>query len=212
MRIAAVSDLHGFLVSTPPSELLLVGGDVCPLDDESVEYQRRWLEGTFTEWLLRRPAQAIVGIAGNHEFVAERDSELLRSLPWTYLQDEAATIDGLTIFGSPWSPTFGIWAFQAPDAALAQVWAQIPDHTNVVLVHGPPLGCGDRTIDGVNAGSATLRQRLEQLPQLKLTVFGHIHEGYGSGYLNGTSWLNASQVDENFDPVHEPHLIEIDYP
>src|SRR5712691_11592390 len=69
MRIAAVSDLHGFLVTTPPSELLLVGGDVCPLDDESVDYQRRWLEGTFTEWLLRRPAQTIVGIAGNHEFV-----------------------------------------------------------------------------------------------------------------------------------------------
>jgi Icc-related predicted phosphoesterase len=210
VRIAATSDLHGFLPDVPGCDLLLVAGDVCPLDDESVGYQRRWLDGPFREWLAGSAARRIVGIAGNHDFAAEEDPELLRSLPWTYLDNETAEIEGVTVFGSPLTPRFGVWAFQAPDPALEEVWARIPDETELVLVHGPPLGCGDLTVDGVRAGSPTLLRRLEDLPRLKLAVFGHIHEGFGAGRLGSARWLNVSQVDDIFEPVHPPQLLDLE--
>src|SRR5690348_4412774 len=100
--VAAISDLHGFLPETPPCDVLLIAGDVCPVDDHALRYQRDWLELSFAPWLETQPARAIVGIAGNHDFVAESDDELMRSLPWTYLRDETTEVAGLTIHGSPW--------------------------------------------------------------------------------------------------------------
>src|SRR4051812_1778145 len=111
VRLAAISDLHGYLPDTPPCDALLIAGDICPVDDHSLPYQREWLKTAFAPWLERQPATKIVGIAGNHDFIAEEDDDLMRGLPWTYLRDETTEAGGLTIHGSPWTVTFMQWAF-----------------------------------------------------------------------------------------------------
>ena len=47
MRVAAISDLHGYLPDTPPCDVLLIGGDVCPVYDHGLDFQRRWLQTEF---------------------------------------------------------------------------------------------------------------------------------------------------------------------
>ena len=201
-RVAATADLHGYLPEVPRSDVLLVAGDVCPVSDHRLDSQRRWLEGPFADWLERTDAGAIVGIAGNHDFVAEADPGLMRSLPWTYLCDESAEVGGLVVHGSPWTPTFREWAFMRDEAELERVWARIPDDADLVVTHGPPLGHGDLVVDGRHAGSASLARRLAELARLRLHVFGHIHESYGSRTRLGAAVLaNVSYVDFDYRPA-----------
>ena len=210
MRVAAISDLHGFLPEIPACDVLLVGGDVCPVEDHGPDFQRRWLEGPFSEWLGELRAGAVVGTAGNHDFVAEADPELMRSLPWTYLCDETAEVDGLRIHGVPWTPTFMEWAFMQDEADLAAVWAEIPRDVDVLLTHSPPLGYGDLAVHGVHCGSETLAARLPDLERLQLHAFGHIHEGGGSRDTLGRATLaNVSYVDFDYRPVQPAEVFEL---
>ena len=91
------------------------------------------------------------------------------------------------------------------DAELAAVWAAIPDDADVLVSHGPPLGLGDRVVDGRRAGSATLVGRLSALPRLRLHVFGHIHESGGTRERFGEATVaNVSHVDFHYRPALEP--------
>jgi Icc-related predicted phosphoesterase len=209
-RIAATADLHGSTPEIPPCDVLLIAGDVCPVTDHRPDFQRRWLEWVFAPWLERLGAETIVGIAGNHDFVAQADPELMRSLPWTYLQDKTSTVAGLTIHGSPWTPTFNEWAFMRDELELETIWTRIPDDVDVLMTHGPPFGHGDLVVDGRHAGSTTLLARLAQLASLRLHVFGHIHESGGShDRLGGATLANVSYVDFRYRPALQPVVFEL---
>jgi Icc-related predicted phosphoesterase len=210
LRAAAISDLHGFLPDVPPCDLLLIAGDVCPVEDHDLDFQRRWLAGPFSDWLDRLDAGEIVGIAGNHDFIAEADPGLMRSLPWTYLCDESIDVDGVRVHGSPWTPTFMAWAFMHDEEDLAAVWAGIPDEVDVLVTHGPPLGHGDLAVHGVHVGSGKLAERLAQLDRLRLHAFGHIHEAGGSrDTLDGATIANVSYVDFDYRPAHPAAVFEL---
>jgi hypothetical protein len=209
-RVVATADLHGYLPEVPPCDLLLVAGDACPINSHALDYQRRFLEGPFADWLGRVEAGAIVGIAGNHDFVAEAEPALMQSLPWTYLCDESTVVDGLKVHGSPWVPTFGRWAFMRDDSELEPVWARIPDDADVLITHGPPLDHGDLIVDGRRGGSATLARRLPELARLRLHAFGHIHESGGSLDRIGEARVaNVSHVDFDYRPALAPVVFEL---
>jgi Icc-related predicted phosphoesterase len=194
----------------PACDVLLIGGDVCPVQDHALEYQRAWLVGPYSDWLRGLEAGAIVGIAGNHDFVAESDPELMRSLPWTYLFDETTEAGGLRIHGSPWTVTFMEWAFMKDEADLVPVWAEIPDDVDVLVTHGPPYGYGDLAVHGLNVGSETLATRLSELERLRLHVFGHIHEAGGSRDTNGrTTIANVSYVDFDYRPAQPAAVFDL---
>ena len=60
LRVAAISDLHGDLIPAdefPPCDLLLIAGDVSPIDDHSPRAQQLWLETVFAPWLSQLPAR-----------------------------------------------------------------------------------------------------------------------------------------------------------
>lgn len=202
MKIAAVSDLHGVLPEVSKCDLLLIAGDIGPPTDW---YHRArqpavdWLEEKFGEWLRNVPATHIVGIAGNHDFLAEKNRTAFEKLPWTYLQDTSCECCGLKIHGSPWTPWFGNWAFMTKDEHLANTWDLILDDTDILVTHGPPFMCGDKCVDERHPGSKTLLHRTAKLDNLKLHVFGHIHEA--SGYSDGVR-MNVSLMDELYRPVN----------
>lgn len=192
MRIAAVADLHGNLPATPECDLLILAGDCIthPWDN-------------FERWLREQPAGDIVGIAGNHDFVAEDYPELMRKLPWIYLQDEEVILNGVTIYGSPWTPMFFDWAFMKEDPELEEIWARIPDDTDILVTHGPPWGMLDLTHRGANAGSMTLARRLGQIMARRngqpglIHIFGHIHEGAGMfrDEFSGAEFRNVAYIN-----------------
>lgn len=204
MKVALTADLHGFLPEIPDADLLLIAGDIGLGPREAGPAGL----SDVAAWLGNGVPERVVAIAGNHDF----DSTELSGLPWTYLHDSGTQIDGLNIWGCPWSPTFGPWAWMRPDADLARTWNEIPPETDVLIVHGPPAGVGDMTERGVRAGSRTQRNWLEygNHPNLKLLVCGHIHEGYGADEtVNGVRVINASHVDERYRPVNAPIVVEL---
>lgn len=223
MRVIATSDFHGTLPTIPECDLLLIGGDVCPVWDHKLQFQREWLDTTFRDWLKSVPAKNIVGIAGNHDFYAQdrKGDTLLRSLPWTYLKNETVEVAGLKIFGSPYSNKFGSWAFMKKDLDLAAIWDTIPRDVDIILVHGPPWGFGDEVIgfsatkrgmvEPEHVGSTSLANQLfyDVWDNLKLVVFGHIHEGYGEYGMKNIKMLNVSLMDDLYKPVNPPMEVQL---
>ena len=163
VRVVAVADLHGQLPPIPPCDLLLVAGDICPLDDHSSAYQRAFLEGPFADWLERvtggRDRRASPATTTSSRRATRRCSHACRGRT---SPTALPTLGGLRIWGTPWAVTYGDWAFMEPDADLAVRFSAIPDGLDVLLAHGPPLGIRDRAVRGADAGSAALRDAIER--------------------------------------------------
>jgi predicted phosphodiesterase len=213
MKIVALSDTHGQLpLRIPECDLLLLAGDLTPVTNHGLDFQRRWLDGEFRSWLKRLPARKIVGIAGNHDVIFEHAPEAVPGdLPWTYLQDTGLTWEGLSIWGTPWQPWFWDWAFNGNPDRLRRQWALIPARTDILIVHGPPHGYGDGVpeSDGVRrCGCPHLLERIKEV-QPRLAVFGHIHEGRGDWQIGPTRLANVTLVDQNYRAVYEPYISEM---
>lgn len=210
LKIVAIADLHGELPKIPECDLLLIGGDVCPVWNHERRYQSRWLRSEFSTWLIQQPAKAIVGIGGNHDFVLQESKTLGYELPWIYLDNSEFEVNGLKIWGSPYSPKFGDWAFMREDRDLVEIWDEIPEDVNILMVHGPMqgildyvpsytykrvLGTGigsgpesrDRYVpvpddgEGRSVGSSTLRWKLEYGKFSNLKIFVCGHIHEGYG-------------------------------
>lgn len=66
--------------------------------------------------------------------------------------------------------------------ACLSKWDVIPDDTDILVTHTPPLGHGDLCCTGVRAGCVELLSTVQKRVKPKYHVFGHIHEGI---YING---------------------------
>lgn len=102
-----------------------------------------------------------------------------------YLENSDLMIDGIKIWGSPITPSFGYgWAFNKDRGNdINEVWNTIPMDTDIVITHGPIYGYCDRTSNtNTNVGCADLYHRLHEVkPHLHFS--GHIHEAYGWGTI-----------------------------
>lgn len=206
MRIVCLSDTHGLhgRLRVPAGDVLVHAGDfsMAGRADEIEQFDR---------WLGTLPHAHKVVVAGNHDFLFERDPARARALlrNATYLQDSLTEIGGLRIWGSPWQPWFFDWAFNlARGPELAARWALVPDAVDVLVTHGPPAEILDRTASDEDVGCADLARALERI-RPRLHVFGHIHEGYGRVERDGTTYVNASNCDLGYRPVHEPIVVEL---
>lgn len=217
-KVICISDLHGLLPEIPECDILIIGGDICPATNHSISFQSHWLNHDFAEWLESIPAKHVIGIAGNHDLIFEKQPELVpASLKWKYLQDSSIEIEGFKIYGTPWQIFFCDWAFNAPEeddqeVFLAQKYSQIPLDTDIIISHGPPFGYGDMTRNGTTTGSQALLSRIRKVCP-KLVVTGHIHEAHGEYGLildrNNTGHyipiINASLLDDRYRHVY-PHI------
>jgi predicted phosphohydrolase len=206
MRIVCLSDTHGHhrRLRVPEGDVLLHAGDfsMAGRPDEIESFDR---------WLGTLPHAHKVVVAGNHEFLFERDPARARALLVNacYLEDGLLEVGGLRIWGSPWQPWFFDWAFNlARGPALAAKWALVPSGVDVLVTHGPPAEILDRTAKGEAVGCSDLARALERiLPRLH--VFGHIHESYGRLERGGTIYVNASNCDLRYRPVQAPIVVDL---
>ena len=108
----------------------------------------------------------------------------------TFLNHESSEIrlvkeDGprttFKIFGSPYSPARGRWAFgypRDPPEQASSLWDKIPLDTEVLVTHTPPKYHCDESRDHGAAGCEILRQTLWRVRPC-LAICGHVHEGRG---------------------------------
>ncbi|KAJ1523674.1 hypothetical protein ONE63_001514 [Megalurothrips usitatus] len=131
----------------------------------------------------------------------------------TYLEDEAIIVYGIKIYGSPWQPEFCNWAFNVPrgEPCLSK-WERIPEDTDILITHTPPIGHGDLCCTGVRAGCVELLSTVQQRVKPKYHVFGHIHEGYGITSDGQIIFINASTCDINYLPTNPPIVFDISMP
>jgi hypothetical protein len=152
-------------------------------------------------------------VAGNHDFCLRETGTSGREIfaGMTYLLDQGLDIEGLRIYGSPWTPKFGgEWAYQVPRGKeCAKVWAQIPDDVQLLITHGPPFGIGDLTLRGEHAGCQDLLNQVRRIKPL-MHLFGHIHEGYGRVRQDGTWFVNGSNCSFGYVYTQPAHVFDWD--
>ena len=206
MKIVCISDTHSGhnKFEIPDGDILIHAGDISSRGKpEQIK--------KFNNWLGRLPHQYKIMIAGNHDFLFENEPDIAAEMITNaiYLNDSGIEIEGVKFWGSPITPWFLDWAFNRYRGEdIQQHWDKIPLDTDILITHGPPYGILDKTVYGQAVGCENLLEIVQKV-QPKLHIFGHIHEAYGKKKLKGTTFINASLMDENYNPVHKAHVIEI---
>lgn len=198
VSVVCISDTHNSQPTVPDGDVLVHAGDLTQ-------------SGTFEElqrtlsWLSSLPHKHKIAVGGNHDILLDvrRDDSAGKAgsqreqLAWgdiIYLNDESTAITcsngrRLSVYGSPKSPKHGNWAFQY--LRSEDVWAgKIPQDLDILITHGPPRA----HLDLLNLGCVHLLRELWRT-QPVLHVFGHVHEGYGS------EWLNFDNVQQAYERV-----------
>lgn len=85
----------------------------------------------------------------------------------------------------------------------------IPPGTNILITHGPVHGILDRTVDSQQVGCEDLLHIVQTIKP-KYYIGGHIHEAYGVITKEGTTFINASVLDEEYKLVNSPIVFEYD--
>ncbi|MEN9611408.1 MAG: hypothetical protein RLZZ628_2222 [Bacteroidota bacterium] len=207
MKIVFISDTHGKHdeLKLPNGDMLIHAGDV---SSRGTLPQMQ----LFLDWFEKQPFKYKIFIAGNHDFLAEREPNLFESLipkNCIYLKNNGIEIEGIYIWGSPITPWFYNWAFNRHRGQpIAKYWDMIPKKTDILVTHGPPFGILDETVTGFKVGCEALEQKIKDL-QLKIHVFGHIHEASGVKKVGETTFINASVLDINYKLCHPPVVQEI---
>lgn len=220
MNILCLSDLHGNLPTNlphaEPEDVVVIAGDVCP--DLSyhaalnVELQRNWLLNTFAPWVNGLKQKMVVMTWGNHDWVGQFDRDITNVLTkeiakgFAVLVDQQAEVEDpdtgrmIRFYGTPWTPTFGHWAFMETDSSLDEWFKRIPTNLDVLISHGPPYGHCDRTKEGRIVGSKSLAKHITR-SKPQYVICGHIHEGRGMARFNGhTTVFNVSYVTRDMQP------------
>jgi Icc-related predicted phosphoesterase len=208
LRFVAISDSHcrHRSLRLPQADILLHAGDI------SYRGDKREIQD-FLEWFEDLPYAHKIFIAGNHDFFFEKQKDTLihELLPDSvhYLKDESIVIDGIKIWGSPYTPWFYRWAFNKKRGpAMAIHWNNIPTDTDVLLTHGPVYGILDLLINEQHAGDRDLLKKVLEVKP-KVHVCGHIHESYGAVKKHGIKFINACVLNESYELVNKPIVFEI---
>jgi len=217
MKIFAISDTHGRheQVQIPEgTDMLIHAGDFSNIKLPAMNHNEVNL---FLIWLEKQPVKYKVIIAGNHDtsiearFITKKD---FKDRGIIYLEHELIEIEGIKIFGSPYTPEFHNWAFNRSRNKLGRIWDSIPDDIHVLITHGPPKGIldsasRDKHVSEHVGCSALLKKVLKVEPKIHIT--GHIHDN-GDNLNNGTfKLLNCKTIFANVSCVKDGDNLPFTY-
>jgi len=224
-RFVLMSDTHGKhrYISVPRGDVLIHGGDFTKSGEIGTVQD---LSAFFGE--VGYDADKILCIAGNHENTFHPEhygrvwqrfhrepfdpkETMLALTNCKYLQDDSFTVHGdVSVYGSPWTPTFYDWAFNLDRGQpIRDVWQKIPSTTDVLVTHGPPLGRGDKGLHGGEVGCYDLLMEIQQRVLPRLHVFGHVHESHGVTFDGTTLFVNASSISSNYKKTYPCVVVDV---
>jgi len=182
MKIWHISDTHTYheqLRIPEGIDMVIHSGDCSnPKDPYNNEPEVR----EFLGWYKSLPIEHKIYVAGNHDTSIEKG--LVQPIEFAeagilYLEDDLIDIEGVLIYGNPYTPNFGNWAFMKDRVKLDRYWPQaIPSYVDILVTHGPPKGILDKSysrdrIFEMCGDKSLLNRVLEVQPAYHL--FGHIH-------------------------------------
>ena len=239
IRLMCFSDTHGHHLEIPksqifPSDILICGGDFTIFGNpEHVE--------SFKQWIYGLPCNNKIIIAGNLDLtfdtkkldhfrnvINQKDPNIklpenLESVKksfvesngkYDYIEDQIIDVNGIRIYGAPFTAEFMDWAFQFEGDEGKNKWNKLTQLLNnkesvdIILTHGPPKGVCDQDHTGQNVGDEDLRKIIEQL-QPSLSLFGHIHQAHGNAMVGKTLCCNIAVVNNCREITYAPTYIDL---
>lgn len=163
MKILHISDTHGkhqILKDLPNADVIVHTGDIT---EDGTEEEVK----DFIEWFSGLPNAHKIFIAGNHDNCLYGAN--IEGLPDNvhYLCNDSVIIDGIKFYGVP------MFLEDDLEGNFPELFSRIPDDTDVLLTHQPPLGILDEQ-DGINYGDNHLYKRVMDV-RPKYHLFGHLH-------------------------------------
>ena len=199
MRILHLSDTHSkhhLLKNMPKADVLIHSGDMCFAGTADEFFD-------FADWFFSLDYPCKIFIAGNHDVILhEADADKLQSfLPENvvYLCNSGVEIEGVKFWGVPFMLEFG--------EKLQTELSKIPLDIDVLITHNPPKGILDFD-DNINYGCPDLLKSIEQINP-RYHLFGHIHAAHGIRKIQQNTFVNAAIMNEAYELVNNPILLEI---
>jgi Icc-related predicted phosphoesterase len=210
MRIWHISDTHGHhkqLVVPKNIDMVIHSGDASNYKDP---YRNEAEMRDFVSWMYKLPIEHKVFVAGNHDTSVEKGlvhPEDIKNLGISYLYMETIEIAGFKIWGSPYCPRYGDWAFmKGRDKMMSKVWDFMDMSADIIITHTAPMYILDATSSRIfdpsinaainvikNVGCKSLYKKILEAEPI-LHCFGHIHgsrevKNSGTKKLSGVKTL-----------------------
>lgn len=204
MKIVAMSDTHGFhkALSPPDGDVFLHCGDHSAWKGSEKETL------AFLRWVAGLPHTHKIIIPGNHDLWCPTVN--MREVAQPYgihcLEDDSVVVGGLHIYGSPWVPQYGNWAYMYPQTQPHYLPGHLPERIDILMTHGPPYGHNDYVPDKrMHVGGVDLLNEVVRVQPI-YHVFGHVHEGRELGRTKSsftpTTFINAACWNHKDDSTY----------
>jgi Icc-related predicted phosphoesterase len=181
MKTWHISDTHmnhSQLVIPDGVDVVIHSGDATNWKDP---YRNESELRAFIDWFATLPIPTKIFVPGNHDTSLEKGlvtRDLIESRGIHLLINEEKTIEGLRVWGSPFTPRYGDWSYMKDRGTINRIWDNIPEGLDILITHGPPYGVLDATYSQNNkvelVGCSALRKRLVKAPP-RFMMFGHVH-------------------------------------
>ncbi len=220
-RVVVLSDTHNEhkYVQVPDGDVVIHAGDAL--------VHGSWEElDAFLKWFRKLPHPHKIYVPGNHdgevELLSSHAPRVCASYGVEVLIGKETQVNGLRIFGAPWS-RFRDSALRRPERrakhsafaihpdVIGEKWAQIPEGLDVLVTHVPPQGVLDQVSDGVHIGCPKLLERVVEVAP-RYHFFGHVHEAQGGMSVSAsgaTTWHNVAVCDRRYLPVGIPTVLDL---
>lgn len=208
MKLCLISDTHGShgeVTFNGSGDVLIHCGDISNFGHEKDVV-------VFLDWFSSLDQfKYKIFVAGNHDSYIEEYPLLFKNiLPKNiiYLENSDIIIDGVKFFGTP--NTLTRMAFYKDEDGLRRLYQHIPTDVDVFISHTPPYGILDSVLgQDRNFGSESLLHTIQDKIKPIIHCFGHIHDAYGIKTIDNTTYINSSQMDEEYNLVNKPIFFEL---
>ena len=217
IRICLISDTHETHLkltrNIPPCDILIHTGDIFMTGKyRSRSTSIRKLQ-EFNEWTKTLPAERVILIGGNHDFILETLSEeeielLLDNI--IYLQNSTVSLHNFHFIGCPFSSgisgnnTFQSQSFKdQSDQFITECKREFNENKN--------KNKNENKNENKNIVLLThdyIKSYQEQLHPV-LYVVGHNHFAGGISMVDDTIKANATSVNVNYEFVNEPIVLDL---
>lgn len=201
MKIWHISDTHGLhdqLTIPDNVDVVIHSGDASNSHNPALNEHELH---RFLAWFSALPMKHKIFVPGNHDtsfergLIRKKDIVAMGIVP---LVDDLCVIDETKIWGSPWTPRYGDWAWMTKRETINRKWEQIPDDVDMLVTHGPPFGILDSTYarsgNTEMVGCRALQKRVLAIKP-RWHLFGHVH---GTGDIRNTGIRTLSGIRTHF--------------
>lgn len=197
IKILHISDTHGchhHISALPEADIIVHSGDFTMNGTEREVIN-------FLNWFCDLPYAHKIFVSGNHDDILHGASIEGLDSNVHYLCNSGIRIQGIKFYGVP------MFMYDCITGLQTQYYAVIPDDTDVLITHTPPLGILDFD-DGINYGLQELRSKIESL-NIKAHLFGHIHVRHGMKTIGEVVYSNGAIMGPKYDKLNTPQIITI---